>query len=67
MDFVVMGLFENQAALSTFLIHPNQQQGVLMWQKIASWQVVDIEIGSETTNFAGLLNSWVDFSMASLE
>ncbi|UUY07878.1 Dabb family protein [Pseudomonas sp. J452] len=67
MDFVVMGLFENQQALSAFLIHPNHQLGVQKWQKIASWQVVDIDIGSDTTKFFGLFNSWSDFSLTTLE
>lgn len=67
MDFVVMGLFKSQEALSTFLIHPNHQQGVQKWQKIASWQVIDIDIGSDSTKFFGLLNSWAGFSMTPLE
>ncbi|RON08578.1 stress responsive protein [Pseudomonas brassicacearum] len=67
MDFVVMGLFETQEALSAFLVHPNHQQGVMKWQKIASWQVVDIDIGSDTTKFVGLLNGWADFGVTTLE
>lgn len=67
MDFVVMGLFENQEALSSFLAHPNHQLGVLKWQRIASWQIVDLDIGSDTTKFFGLLNGWSDFSLTSLE
>lgn len=67
MDFVVMGLFENQEALSAFLIHSNHQQGVLKWQKIASWKVVDIDIGSDTTKLAGLFDGWADFNMTEFE
>jgi hypothetical protein len=67
MDFVVMGLFETQESLSAFLVHPNHQQGVMKWQKIASWQVVDIDIGSDTTKFVGLLNGWADFGVTTLE
>ncbi len=67
MDFVVMGLFETQETLSAFLTHPNHQQGVMKWQKIASWQVVDIDIGSDTTKFVGLLDGWADFSATKLE
>lgn len=67
MDFVVMGLFESQEDLSAFLIHPNHQEGVLKWQKIATWQVVDIDIGSDTTKLFGLLNGWADFSIASFD
>lgn len=55
-DFAAIGLFESQDALSAFLIHPNHQQGVLKWHKIANWQIVDIEIESESTKFFGLLN-----------
>lgn len=66
-DFAVIGLFESQDALSTFLTHQNHQQGVLKWQRIASWEVVDLEIGSDTTKFFGLLNGWADSSLAPLE
>lgn len=67
MDFVVMGLFETQETLSAFLTHPNHLQGVMKWQKIASWQVVDVDIGSDTTKFVGLLDSWADFGVTTLE
>lgn len=67
MDFVVMGLFEDQEALSAFLVHPHHQIGVQKWQRIANWQVVDIELGSDTTQFAGLLGGLADFSMTGLE
>lgn len=63
MDFLVIGLFENQEALSAFIIHPNHQQGVLKWQKIASWNVLDVELDSDTTKFAGLLNGLTDFEI----
>ena len=62
MDFVVMGLFENQEDLSAYLIHPKHQQGVQKWKKIANWKVVDIELGSDTTRFFGLLNALVGVS-----
>ncbi|WP_259740095.1 Dabb family protein [Pseudomonas brassicacearum] len=61
MDFVVMGLFEIQETLSAFLTHPNHQQGVMKWQKIASGQVLGI--GSDTTKFVGLLDGWADFGV----
>lgn len=67
MDFVVMGLFETQETLSAFLTHPNHLQGVMKWQKIASWQVVDVDIGSDTTKFVGLLDGWADFGVTTLE
>ena len=67
MDFVVMGLFESQEELSSFLIHPDHQDGVLMWQKIASWQVVDIDINSDTTQWSGLLDGWTDVVSAPLD
>ncbi|ELN4740961.1 Dabb family protein [Pseudomonas aeruginosa] len=66
-DFAVMGLFDNQDALSAFLIHPNHQQGVSKWQKIASWQVVDLDIESDTTKFFGLINDWADSSLTQFE
>lgn len=66
-DFVVIGLFQDRDALSTFLTHKNHQNGVLKWQRIAGWQVVDLEIGSDTTKFFGLLNCWNDSSFAPLE
>lgn len=66
-DFAVISLFESQDALSTFLAHPNHQLGVLKWQKIASWQVADIDIGSDATKFFGLLNGWSDFNLTPLE
>lgn len=58
-DFTAVGLFESQETLSVFLNHPNHLQGVVKWQKIATWQVVDVEVGSDTTLFYGLLNKWV--------
>ncbi|MGE8179307.1 Dabb family protein [Pseudomonas fluorescens] len=67
MDFMVMGLFETQETLSAFLTHPNHLQGVMKWQKIASWQVVDVDIGSDTTKFVGLLDGWADFGVTTLE
>lgn len=67
MDFVVMGLFETQETLSAFLTHPNHLQGVMKWQRIASWQVVDVDIGSDTTKFVGLLDGWADFGVTTLE
>ncbi|QBC45099.1 Dabb family protein [Iodobacter fluviatilis] len=66
-DFMVMGLFENQETLSAFIIHPNHHQGVLKWQKLSSWQVIDIDIGNDTTKFFGLFNKWTDFSLPELE
>ncbi|WP_315138721.1 Dabb family protein [Achromobacter marplatensis] len=56
MDFVVMGLFKNQEDLSAYLIHPDHQQGVRKWKEIANWRVVDIDLGSDTTSFFGLLS-----------
>ncbi|MGE8096656.1 Dabb family protein [Pseudomonas fluorescens] len=67
MDFMVMGLFETQETLSAFLTHPNHLQGVMKWQKIASWQVVDVDVGSDTTKFVGLLDGWADFGVTKLE
>lgn len=67
MDFVVMGLFENQKNLSAFLTHQNHLQGVLKWQKIANWQVVDIDIGSDTTKFFGLLNGLAEFGVKQVD
>ncbi|RMT08909.1 Stress responsive alpha-beta barrel domain protein, partial [Pseudomonas amygdali pv. lachrymans] len=67
MDFVAMGLFESQEELSSFLIHPDHQDGVLKWQKIASWQVVDIDITSETTHWSGLLEGWADVVRSPLD
>ncbi|KTT63275.1 stress responsive protein [Pseudomonas oryzihabitans] len=58
MDFAVMGLFESQDSLSEFLVHPDHKKGVSKWQKVASWQVVDIDVESDTTRFFGLLNDW---------
>lgn len=56
MDFVVMGLFENQDDLSAYLIHPDHQQSVQKWRKIANWKVMDIDLGSDTTRIFGLLS-----------
>ncbi|CAN7735203.1 Dabb family protein [Caballeronia sp. LjRoot31] len=67
MDFVVMGLFASPEALSGYLIHPDHQRGVQKWQKIASWNVVDMDISNDTTKFFGLLNTWADFGMSQLE
>lgn len=67
MDFVVMGLFENKKNLSAFLTHQNHLQGVLKWQKIANWQVVDIDIGSDTTKFFGLLNGLAEFGVKQVD
>lgn len=55
MDFVVMGLFEDHAKLSAYLIHQDHMRGVDKWQRIATWSVVDIEVDSQTSSFAGLL------------
>src|SRR5690606_21580505 len=62
-DFAVMGLFDSQDALSEFLIHPHHQQGVSKWQKIASWQVVDMAIVSGTAKLFVLINQWVASSL----
>ena len=55
MDFVVMGLFENHTQLSAYLIHPDHMRGVEKWRRIATWSVVDVEVDSQTSSFAGLL------------
>lgn len=39
----------------------------MKWQKIASWQVVDIDIGSDTTEFLGLLNGLAEFGVAQVD
>ena len=55
MDFVVMGLFEDHAHLSAYLIHPDHMCGVHKWRRIATWSVVDSEVDSQTSSFSGWL------------
>ncbi len=50
-----MGLFEDHAHLSAYLIHRDHMRGVDKWQRIATWSVVDIEVDSQTSSFAGWL------------
>lgn len=42
-DFAVMGLFDDQSALDRYQVHPHHQQGIALWQAIATWIVVDLE------------------------
>jgi len=41
-DFMIMGLFDNSAAVARYLEHPHHQLGVEAWRAIADWVVVDI-------------------------
>lgn len=70
MDFVVMGLFEDYAYLSDYLIHPDYMCGVHKWRRIATWSVVDIEVDSQTSRFAGWLaggRGWPDKTVGYFE
>lgn len=66
-DFAVIGLFESQETLAAFMTHPDHLHGVSKWQRIAHWQVLDLDIGSDTTKLSGLLDSWAEFDSALLE
>ena len=55
-DFVVIGLFESNEDLNSYIIHPDHQDGVTKWKSIADWKVVDIELPSDFTLNNGLLS-----------
>ncbi|REL31304.1 Dabb family protein [Thalassotalea euphylliae] len=57
-DFMVLGLFNNISDVQDYLIHPNHQEGVEKWRKIANWQVIDIDMNDETTHTAELMDSF---------
>lgn len=66
-DFAVIGLFESQETLAAYMTHPDHQQGVSKWKRIANWQVLDLDIGRDTTKLFGLLSGWAEYDMALLE
>ncbi|CAM3669328.1 Stress responsive A/B Barrel Domain protein [Vibrio aerogenes CECT 7868] len=55
-DFAVLGLFNNTDELQSYLLHPDHQQGVRLWQALADWQVVDINLSGEDCHSAGRLS-----------
>lgn len=59
-----MGVFKDQEDLRAYLEHPDHQQGVRKWKEIANWKVVDIDLGSDTTKFFGLLNALTHINVA---
>lgn len=65
MDFVAIGLFKDQEELRVYLEHPDHQQGVRKWKKIANWKVVDIDLSSDTTKFFGLLDALTNINSTS--
>ncbi|TDQ39425.1 stress responsive alpha/beta barrel protein [Thiopseudomonas denitrificans] len=65
MDFVAIGLFKDQEELRVYLEHPDHQQGVRKWKKIANWKVIDIDLSSDTTKFFGLLDALTNINSTS--
>jgi|GEM_PF-478694 len=62
-DFVVMGIFNNQNDLTEYLVHSNHQQGVNKWTKLATWNVVDIDLSGDFCQATGLLTLLKDLNI----
>jgi len=41
-DFIVMGLFDDYAAVARYIKHPHHNLGVKAWQEIADWVIIDV-------------------------
>lgn len=48
-DFLVIGIFENKNELQIFQNDQHHLQGVCLWKKISTWQIIDIEISDDNT------------------
>jgi hypothetical protein len=53
-DFIIAGLFKDQAALQSYLVHADHMEGVVLWREIATWQVTDIDMDACTTTRLGI-------------
>lgn len=53
-DFIIAGLFKDQAALQSYLVHADHMEGVVLWREIATWQVIDIDMDAGTTTRLGI-------------
>ncbi|HBR99067.1 MAG TPA: stress responsive protein [Gammaproteobacteria bacterium] len=52
-DFAVAGVFTDQAALQRYRVDPDHHVGATLWAKIATWQIIDIDLSADSCGVEG--------------